>query len=119
MRTSLTTINCDVFKQTDRNKQRFPLLVTQEEIPAVIPSLVENLETDIQCLATEDSLDRLLERTFKSGAETLHFSDLLPPSVSRKLAAKALHHLLCLLKKRKIRVSQSTPFGPIIVSSRT
>ncbi|BHF64530.1 meiosis-specific component of sister chromatid cohesion complex [Sparganum proliferum] len=72
-----------------------PLAITREEIPAVIPSLVENLETDIQCLATEDSLDRLLERTFKSGAEVLHFSDLLPPSVPRKLAAKALHHLLC------------------------
>uniref|UniRef100_A0A5K3F4P8 Rad21_Rec8 domain-containing protein n=1 Tax=Mesocestoides corti TaxID=53468 RepID=A0A5K3F4P8_MESCO len=60
-------------------------------------------------------LDTVTEQ-FSLGVLEIDFTRLLSPSCTRKQAAKTFHHLLCLLKSRKVRVSQAAPFETIWIS---
>ncbi|KAH9283845.1 Meiotic recombination protein REC8 -like protein [Echinococcus granulosus] len=64
----------------------------------------------------ESALWSTVQKVFKSGESTVEFSRLLAPSSTRKQAAKAFHHLLCLLKKGRARVSQVAAFEEIFIS---
>ncbi|VDK39229.1 unnamed protein product [Taenia asiatica] len=66
--------------------------------------------------ANESALWRTVQEVSRSGESTVEFSRLLAPSSTRKQVAKAFHHLLCLLKKGRVRVSQAAAFEEIFIS---
>ncbi|KAL5966785.1 hypothetical protein TSMEX_005523 [Taenia solium] len=66
--------------------------------------------------ANESALWSTVQEVSRSGGSTVEFSRLLAPSSTRKQVAKAFHHLLCLLKKGRVRVSQAAAFEEIFIS---
>ncbi|KAL5110687.1 hypothetical protein TcWFU_007628 [Taenia crassiceps] len=66
--------------------------------------------------ANETALWSTVQEVSGNGETTVEFSRLLAPSSTRKQVAKAFHHLLCLLKKGRVRVSQAAAFEEIFIS---
>ncbi|KAM7536995.1 hypothetical protein Aperf_G00000060692 [Anoplocephala perfoliata] len=108
------------------NKPEEPILevpiVQQEE--QLIPSAFEVPPTqpaepfpDIpDSYANDTALWTIIQEVFKSSNSPVEFSRLISPRSARKHVAKTFHHLLCLLKRGRVRVTQAAAFEPIFIS---
>ncbi|VUZ40293.1 unnamed protein product [Hymenolepis diminuta] len=84
------------------------------EVPAVQqPELISGIP---ESYANESAFWATVKDVLKEGDSTVEFSRLISQHTSRKDAAKTFHHLLCLLKMKRVRVTQTSAFQPIYIS---
>ncbi|VDO06660.1 unnamed protein product [Rodentolepis nana] len=94
-------------------EERHPITILPEAPAIQQPETISGIP---EFYTSESALLVTIEAALKGGEPTVDFSRLVSKCTSRKHAATTFHHLLCLLKAKCVRVTQSAPFQPIFIS---